>query len=361
MRLFVTTAVACCLLSCEIAAEPPKSEARKAADVYVSGAKARLVIGLEQDAEDVRRHKAEGLAIPELVKLLKDDNEQVRAAAIMRLGLLGSAARAVAPDLIGALKDRDASVSRAALAALCQLAPLPKDTTALVIDAWLRSEPAPFGRESVDLSLLGADALPALAKVITGPDAKACRRVVQAMGDKNDGFRTGFGPEALDFVPQFVKLLDNKDERIVYWAVQALGNVGPDAVPQLAQALSHLNLDARRAAEVCFAVTYRPADAAAAIPALTAMLKDPEPSLRVDAANALTSFGPAAASAIPALIEAARLKSPSYLASSACRALGRIDPEAKQSLPVLIEVLKGGGEACESATTALRSGNTCRR
>ena len=356
MRLAITTMLLCCL-GLVSAADPPSKpddispEGRKAAESYVNGAKARLLIGLEEDAGEVRKHKAESLAIPGLVKLFKDDNELIRLSAVQRIGLLGPAARTAVPDLIEATKDKAAAVSSSALASLCLLAPLPKDKTAFVVEAWLRSKPDVFGRETVNLSRLGPDAIPALVKVISGSDDTARLRVLSAMSDMFSDFN--FGPEALEAVPEYVKLMQRKEERVVYFSICSLARVGPDTIPDLVKALSHPNAEVRRIAQLQLAVLYRPADRTAAIPALIAMVKDPEEGLRVDAARALGDYGPAAKSAIPALIEATRQKSPMYLASSACQALGEIDPQATESLTVLIERLKADGDARESAAAAL--------
>ena len=76
-------------------------------------------------------------------------------------------------------------------------------------------------------------------------------------------------------------------------------------------------------------------DAKAVIPALADALSDREEVIRVDAALALANFGPAAKSAIPALIRAVRGKN-----VFAVYALKRMGPDARDAVPALIDTLR---------------------
>jgi RNA polymerase sigma factor (sigma-70 family) len=87
----------------------------------------------------------------------------------------------------------------------------------------------------------------------------------------------------------------------------------------------------------------------AAIAPLLASLKDQEEDVRLAATR---SLGQAGAAAIPALT--ARLKEDGPMRSLAATALGDMGPEAKPAVPALIEVLKGkGAGARQAAATAL--------
>jgi len=79
--------------------------------------------------------------------------------------------------------------------------------------------------------------------------------------------------------------------------------------------------------------------ASAAVPALTAALRDQDSYVRNFAANALGAVGPAAATAVPELINSLHDADES-VSQSAQRALGGIGPAAKTAIPELIVLLK---------------------
>jgi HEAT repeat protein len=85
-------------------------------------------------------------------------------------------------------------------------------------------------------------------------------------------------------------------------AADALGRIGPPAVPPLVAALESSDPQARlRAAEV---LARMGSDAKDAVPALTRLLDDPNESIRKAATRALGRIGPAAEEAVPALVRA---------------------------------------------------------
>jgi len=87
--------------------------------------------------------------------------------------------------------------------------------------------------------------------------------------------------------------------------------------------------------------------AAPAIPALVEALKDngADPSVRQSAAFALGNIGPAAAPAIPALVEALKDKGEDWeVRRDAVSALGKIGPAAAPAIPALVDALKDKGE-----------------
>jgi HEAT repeat protein len=85
-------------------------------------------------------------------------------------------------------------------------------------------------------------------------------------------------------------------------AADALGRIGPPAVPQLVAALESSDSTSRlRAAEV---LARMGSDAQDAVPALTRLLDDPDEQIRKAAARTLGRIGPAAEEAVPALMRA---------------------------------------------------------
>ena len=81
----------------------------------------------------------------------------------------------------------------------------------------------------------------------------------------------------------------------------ALGRIGPAALPSILPLLSDPDPEMRiAAAEVIARIGP---EAEGAVPALTALLADEDEDVRRAAARALGEIGPAAASAVPALLE----------------------------------------------------------
>lgn len=83
-------------------------------------------------------------------------------------------------------------------------------------------------------------------------------------------------------------------------ATDALGRIGPPAIPALIQALrSQDPLVRRKSAEV---LARMGSDAKDAVPDLIRLLDDPDPLIRKTAARTLGRIGPDSAPAIPALM-----------------------------------------------------------
>jgi hypothetical protein len=84
-------------------------------------------------------------------------------------------------------------------------------------------------------------------------------------------------------------------------AADALGRIGPEAVPHLVLRLREPNPVARRrVAEILARIGP---DAAAAVPSLTELLRDPDPTVQRSAVRALGQIGPAASAAVPHLLD----------------------------------------------------------
>jgi HEAT repeat protein len=91
----------------------------------------------------------------------------------------------------------------------------------------------------------------------------------------------------------------------------------------------------------------------AAIPALTAALKDEDEKVRLATVRSLSEFGPAAKSAVPALVALLKDKD-AWVRWEADQALEAMGPEAKAAVPLLTELLKDGdGQVRASAAHLL--------
>jgi HEAT repeat protein len=142
-------------------------------------------------------------------------------------------------------------------------------------------------------------------------------------------------------------MLHDADPNNQVLAADALGHMGPaaeDAVPDLVQLLSVSNETVRSHAGKALADL-----GVVAVPSLILALKQPEPAVRVAAAETLGNIGPAAKEAIPAL--ATLLGDEDQEVSRyAASALGRIGPAA---VPELIEVARWRGRyTTDMASTA---------
>lgn len=97
-----------------------------------------------------------------------------------------------------------------------------------------------------------------------------------------------------------LKPLENWTEQEA--AADALGRIGPAALPQLVELLGSPQAEVRLiAAQV---IARMGSDAKEAVPALIPLLKDPDERVRKAATRTLGRIGPDAAAAVPELLEA---------------------------------------------------------
>ena len=96
-------------------------------------------------------------------------------------------------------------------------------------------------------------------------------------------------------------------------AADALGRIGPPAIPHLVQALKHPDPSVRKAAAEVLA--RMGSDAKEAVPDLVKLLDDDDFAVRKVAARTLGRIGPAAAAAVPSLMRSLVQPSPAVPAS----------------------------------------------
>ncbi len=200
--------------------------------------------------------------------------------------------------------------------------PSPKETEPLSLEATYRPTPA---EERILLRRNAAQALGALAPGTPAAD-EAISALIAALDDPIDEI-----------------------ERVVAQSLTAFGASARRAVPALASAFQrarsekHL-LRAGLLADSIGRIDPTSAEAAVAVAFLSAVLYTEDGPARVFAERALANFGPAAAPAIPALMDLIRrpdLRSGPELASVA-RALGRIapgGPDAGLAVAAIVEAL----------------------
>ena len=150
-------------------------------------------------------------------------------------------------------------------------------------------------------------------------------------------------------LPTLVAALHQDAAAASYDAAMALGELGPDAQPAVAdlvQALSHADADTARAAALALGRV-----GTAAIPALKTVLVQSNPLRQCRAIEALEGIGPETA---PLLIESLADRDPA-VRRTAARALGRFGPAAQGAVAPLMQTASDPIEQVrQEAARALR-------
>src|SRR5262249_32048342 len=135
------------------------------------------------------------------------------------------------------------------------------------------------------LVFLGLTLLGLAAPSGRGQDADMVRRLLRRLEeqtgpDRQDAFRDimKLGPQAKAAVPVLIEALHGKNADVRQIATNVLAKIGKTAVPELTRALKGDNANVRRHASVALGTIG--ADAASAIPALGANLKDKDKDIR---------------------------------------------------------------------------------
>ncbi len=186
------------------------------------------------------------------------------------------------------------------------------------------------GRAALELGRRGEKAVPALVGVLKEPggDNRVRGHAVHALGM--------IGPAAKDAIPELIRALEDEEPSLSNQAAFALGRIGPAAGFALVKALEKGNprvgvLAARALAKI-------PPVKGAVPPLLAALQKEQMPQNQVALIDALGAQGPAAAEAVPALIELAKQDKapPAHVVA----ALGQIGSGAKEAVPYLTNLIK---------------------
>jgi HEAT repeat protein len=165
-------------------------------------------------------------------------------------------------------------------------------------------------------------------EALEDPDVAVRVRAVDALGQ--------IGPAA---VPALVEALGDPDMRVRVRAVAALGHIGSaaePAVPAIVEALRDHQPRVRAAA--AYALGRLGLAAEPVVPALVKALGDPNSGVRPAAAFALGSMGAAAEPAVPVLVRALGDPQPD-VRGAILHALGAIGAAAEPAIPALVEAL----------------------
>jgi HEAT repeat protein len=248
--------------------------------------------------------KIGGPAVPELIRLLRDQDESARSFAAESLGMIGPAARKAVPALVPMIGDPRMVMRLVAAAAMWR----------------------------IDRDERG---IPILLEVLRVGDANDQLFAMTILAE--------VGPAGKDAVPSLIDILTQGDRsRRPQAAAETLGRIGAEAeaaVPALEAALKDPDGEIRTSAGLAL---WRIARLELALKALTGELRSPDQNDRFRAAMALGEIGPAAKSAVPALIDVLK-NNPSSQAMIA-RALGQLGPDAKAAVPALIDIFENDSE-----------------
>jgi HEAT repeat protein len=294
-----------------------------------------------------------GKTLKQWIQLARDDDPKVRLRAVQHLGL-GPFNKAAVPTLRKALKDNDRDVRLAAVEALGEIGNEAEEAVDDIRDLFKTEDFKTCSLLCRTLGHLGPNAIPGLMAALKHQDREVRETALnglKTLGPKSRAAVSSvvsllkdWGPDSLHCsvwstlvsfgelpVPAVTELLSDPDLRVQRQAMDALGEMGPvakAAVSALIEKLEHPDPDVReRAAYALQRIGPAAKDAA---PALTKMLKDPEPGNRLSAAGALGQLGKNAREAIPSLME--MLTADEESARKAAEALGEIGEDALPAL-----------------------------
>lgn len=228
-------------------------------------------------------------AVPELRRLLKNDDESVRTIAAACLGWIGPVAQSAVPDLIKEF-DREKS-----------------STNQVYVAAWA-------------LGLIGPSAQEAIPSLNSGlTNNVSCRISSQA---------ALINLHATPIFPLVEQLKDTTNATQWYYAMMVVKECGTNALPAVPVFISALNCTNGNIQSLSlWALGWLHQKPEACIPALLPFLASKQDYLREGAINSLHRFGKDAKPAVPALLRC--LTDETYAVRTlTTNALDDIDPEA---------------------------------
>ena len=286
-------------------------------------------------------------AVPSLIEAVGHRNEMVRLLAVGALGQIGPAAAKATPVLIKAFKDTNRHVSGNAVRAVAKIG---RPAVAYLIPALADEDPVTRSYCLMALSRMGAEAAPAapaLVKVL--PSAIAGRGRTIDLRNRTLYVLMQIGKPAL---PSLAALLKDKDETLRWCAVTVLGRLRlgigerdpyrvfeigpalPEATALILAAMEDPAVAVRQQAAKAFG-RIRPAPTKF-MQAIAEGLKDKDPAVRKQVARTLGSFGPHAAPAVGAMVEAVLRDKEEMVREELYRALPKIGEGA---VPALITAM----------------------
>ncbi|OPF19550.1 hypothetical protein B1L04_09730 [Microcystis aeruginosa KW] len=321
----------------------------------------QLLKALKDSDEDVRGNAVEALgkigtetAIAGLLKALKDSYFSVRWKAVEALGKIGS--ETAIAGLLKALEDSDKDVRSNAVVALCKIGS--ETAIAGLFKVLEHSDKDVRGKAAFALGKIGSEtAIPRSLKALENSDRNARRSAAFALGkigseegipvllkalEDSDGYvrwKAAAGLAKISSetaIPVLLKALEHSNQYVRGNAVWVLGNIGTEtAIAGLLKALEDSNWFVR----VYAAEALGKIGSETAIPELLKALKDSDKDVRRKAAEALGNIG--SETAIPGLLKALE-DSDKDVRRKAAEALGNIGSET--AIPGLLKALEDSNQ-----------------
>lgn len=167
--------------------------------------------------------------VPELVKALRDDDFNVRIYAAWTLGRIGPDAADAVPALLEARNDPDGDVRRRAVYALGRIHPRAEVAVPVLLEAF-KDKDVDVRRVAVEaLAGYGKDAVPPLIKALHDPDRVVRRQAVLTLIE----IGPDAGPALFALKPLYLDPASGLQDE----AAKALSRLGKPAVPILAEPL----------------------------------------------------------------------------------------------------------------------------
>ncbi len=286
----------------------------------------------------------------------KDDDGEVRAAAVKALGAVGGQRKEAVSALVDALRDREPDVRAAAYELSDRLRWNPrglnpaKDVVPVLLEL-ARDKSYPSRSAAVkSIGQIGPDAavaVPVLTEVLKDPDAQ--QAAVHALGQ--------YGARAKSALPDLRELAKTTAAKTGLTGadvVVALLRIDPDG-EETWTAFKALALRGRRAATSAILWTDRQAKEKATVKAILLLLQDPDVKVRAASVHLVQrTLAPDAQTAVLPLLLAA-LKNQEAPAGELAAALGPMKALAKEAVPDLLKAfaLEKDEDARESIRDAL--------
>ena len=318
--------------------------------------------------------------LPELIdKSLKDPDKRVRRYAARAIGKMGAAGGTAMDALIELTNDSDPELHNEALLALGRVGAGDREKVFPILFGRLKDAKDPPTRTLLAdaISHLGEASVKEIASLkenLTHPSSEMRVYCARSLGQ--------LGALAKDAVPTLMQNLKNEDKPTAIAAAEALGKIGADAkaanpslletlqdnnrllskvstealvliaeqtktegglakaeIATLAGALKNSHAHVKTGAMTVLGVIG--ADARDAIPALgDVLLKDPDKSIRLQAAIALGKFAPQEKSCVPRLMEAVREKDlDAEIRALVIHALGQFGMQAREGIIPLDDII----------------------
>jgi HEAT repeat protein len=279
-------------------------------------------------------------AVPALVSLLKSN--EYRGLAIAVLGEMDNQAETAVPELVELLKTDDEAVQREIFIALASMGPAAKPAAARLTE-FLKDESGGLRRRGAAwvLGRIGdVSSASAIRSVLMETDdpllKRACALALVTLEPDNAEY-------AQKAVPMLVKALESDDELVRSESVAALGRLGSHATDAVSNIITLANNDSStmvRSAAL-HALGELTTDSVAAAQAAVAALSNDDPLVRNAARFLIGSMGPRAKSAAQNLKETMR-SGPGFDRIVAAWAIVRIDPTADNNAaaaPLMVKAL----------------------